>query len=224
MLHGVVVARKLDTVHAIQAGQHLGAPQRDGEKHDEADGPRHPAQPGHRIRQAQNARTYNSAEYMDHGRPHRACSGRQQENVCWGGGGGRWQRGPIWGPSGGRRAMHACIGPGPLQGKQLAGQSPRHPPALHLPSRLALGRRMPGSERGQTPHQPCKHLSACITCLSVRHDVLLPRVSRHGCCPQVKRHQLPTPRHHGCAAIRRSMPEQERWVWRLISKGQTLRG
>ena len=145
--------------------------------------------------------------------------------MCVGGGGGVGSEALSGGPrAGGAPCMHACMAPGPLQGKQLAGQSPRHPPALHLPSRLALGRRMPGSERGQTPHQPCKHLSACITCLSVRHDVLLPRVSRHGCCPQVKRHHLPTPRHHGCAAIRRSMPEQERWVWRLISKGQTLRG
>ena len=69
VLHGVVVARKLDAVHAVQAGQHVGAPHRDGEKQDDADGPCHPAQPGHRVRQAQHACAHHGTEDVCHRRP-----------------------------------------------------------------------------------------------------------------------------------------------------------
>ena len=54
--HQVVVPRKLQVADAVQLCKHVAAPHGDGEEGDEADGARHPAQPRHRVGQAQHAR------------------------------------------------------------------------------------------------------------------------------------------------------------------------
>jgi hypothetical protein len=63
----MVVSGKLDAINAVQARQQDGRPQRNREEADQAERPRYPAQPGHRVGQPKHAGAHNRAEDVPNG-------------------------------------------------------------------------------------------------------------------------------------------------------------